>query len=187
MLTFIKNYFAQKFTPTIRYLHYVIAALIIAQIVNSEFIEINKQGIISQQFFEFYATWGHFFIGLFLLTLSLLFIILQLNKHSFSYFYPYLFGDISQLKSDVNSLKQLQIPETQAKGLAAIIKGLGLGALFLTAASGAAWFYLWFFNLPYAHDIKELHELFTGLIEAYIVGHGALGLIHIYFEYEKTR
>ena len=45
-----------------------------------------------------------------------------------------------------------------AGGLAAIVMGLGLGALFLALLSGLGWFLSWNYNLQWAHDIKELHE-----------------------------
>ena len=185
MLKFINQYFSKKFSPAIRYLHFSIAILIIVQIVISNFLQINDTGVINPQFVTFYSTWGHFIIGLLLLLLALIFVTTEISKHGFSYFYPYLSGDILQLKNDVITLKTLKIPEAEPKGLAAIIKGLGLGALLLIVVSGAAWFLLWLYDVSLANDAKELHQLLTGLIEAYVIGHGGMGLIHLYIEYKK--
>jgi hypothetical protein len=35
---------------------------------------------------------------------------------------------------------------------------------------------------PWADSIKEFHELLTGLIEAYVVGHGGMGVLHLFFK-----
>lgn len=105
----------------------------------------------------------------------------QLFQHGFEYFYPYLYDEISQLKSGINQIKSLEIPEP--KGLATIIQGLGVGALLLVALSGATLFLLWLYDSSLANDIKGLHKLFTGLVEAYVIGHGGMGLLHILIAY----
>lgn len=185
MLKFIKNYFSEKFTPAIRYLHFSIAILIIVQIVISNFLKISDTGVISQQFVAFYSTWGHFIIGLLLLLLALIFVTTEISRRGFSYFYPYLSGDISQLKNDVVTLKTFNIPEARPKGLAAIIQGLGLGALLLIVISGTVWLLLWLYGSAIANDAREVHQILTGLIEAYLIGHGGLAFIHLYIEYKK--
>lgn len=48
----------------------------------------------------------------------------------------------------------------------------------LVVLSGTAWFILWLQGSPYAGEIRNLHKTLTGLIEAYIIGHGAMGLLH---------
>ncbi len=183
MLQFALKYFSDKFTPLVRYLHYSILIFVLMQIFISNFIEVSDDGVISQNFVENYATWMHIIIGLALLLLAIVFIIIELKKHGGSYFYPYLFGDLSQLKFDINILKKLALPEAAPGGLAAIIQGLGLGALILVTFSGTTWFLLWSSGSSLANDVKEVHELLTGLIEAYIIGHGSIGLLHIFITY----
>lgn len=188
MLKAIRNYFSEKLTPSVRYLHYSILFLVLLQIVLSNFIEINDDGAIGQNIIEYYSTWAHISVGLLLVVLALVFVIVELSKHGFSYFYPYLSGDFSKLKYDLRKLKSLEVPEASPKGLAAVIQGLGLGALLLVVLSGSIWFVLWSYGLALASDVKEIHELFTGLIEAYVIGHGGVGIIHIfiYFKEQKT-
>jgi len=187
ILKFILNYFAEKFTPFERYLHYSILILVLVQILISDFIEISDDGVIGGNIIESSATWMHIGIGLTLLLLAVIFIVLELKKHGILYFYPYLSGDFAQLKSDINALKKLALPEVSPKGLAAIIQGLGLGALLLVTLSGATWLLLWFYDSSLANDVKELHELLTGLIEAYVIGHGGIGLLHMLITYKTTR
>jgi len=64
---------------------------------------------------------------------------------------------------------------------------LGLGALTLVVLSGFTWFLLWIYMAPWAHSIKEFHELLTGLIEAYVVGHGGMGVLHLFFKVKNQK
>lgn len=187
MLRFVYQYFSEKFTPFRRVLHYAILFLVLTQIVVSNFVEINDDGEISHNIIEFYGTWTHISIGLFLVLLATVFIIAELNKRGFRYFYPYASGDFSQLKLDIDQLKSLEMPDVSPGGIAAIVQGLGLGALFLVVSSGAIWFLLWFYDSSLAGVAQEIHELFTGLIEAYVVGHGSIGLLHIFLAYKKQK
>ena len=188
MLIFIKKYFADKFTPLIRYLHYLILLFVVYQIViSSNLLEISDDGVISHNIIEYYGTWSHIIVGLLLLLLAIIFTVVELSRHGFKYFYPYLYGEISQLKSDINQIKSLEIPEPEPKGLAAIIQGLGMGALLLVTLSGATWFLLWLYDSSLVNDIKDLHELLTGLIEAYVIGHGGIGLLHIFIAYRGQK
>ena len=109
MLIFIKKYFADKFTPLIRYLHYLVLLFVVYQIViSSNLIEISHDGIISNNIIEYYGTWSHMIVGLLLFLLAIIFIVVELSKHGFKYFYPYLYGEISQLKSDINQIISLE-------------------------------------------------------------------------------
>lgn len=187
MLRFVKKYFTEKFTPFLRVLHYAILLLVLIQIVVSNFAEISDDGVISHNIIEFYGTWTHISTGLFLVFLAIVFIIAELNKHGFQYFYPYLSGNFSQLKLDIKKLKSLDMPDVSPGGMAAIVQGLGLCALFLVVSSGAIWFLLWSYDSSLAGDAQEVHELFTGLIEAYVIGHGSIGLLHIFLAYKEQK
>lgn len=187
MLKFIMKYFSEKLTLSARYLHYLIFILVLAQILISNFMKITDDGQIGNGTGAYYATWIHIGIGLSLLGLAITFTIVELRKHGSPYFYPYLFRDFSQLKSDLYKLRILELPETSPGGLAAIIQGLGLGALLLVTSSGAIWLLLWSFNSALATDAKGIHQLLTGLIEAYVIGHGGIGLLHMVIAYRKQK
>ncbi len=73
MVKFINKYFSDKFTPSVRYLHYLILSLVLLQIVLSNFIEISDNGAISADSLEYFSTWAHISVGLSLLLFSFIF------------------------------------------------------------------------------------------------------------------
>jgi len=186
LIYLFKNYFQQKMPPAIRHLHITVMLLIIAQIIISNFIEVERDGKIGTEIIEFYATWLHFIVGLILVPLIITFVTLEFKRHGFAYFYPYLSGNFDQLSKDIKQLLSFKLPEAQPHGLAAIIQGLGLGAVLLVVVSGLSWFIGWRVNSSWEHDIKELHELLTGLVEAYLIGHGIVGVLHIWLTKPNT-
>ena len=186
MLKFAINYFAAQLTPLVRYLHYLILVFVLIQIFISGFMKIDD-GVISHKAVEYIATWMHIGIGLLLLILAIIFIVVELTKRGVLYFYPYLVGDLSQLKSDIKDLIRLELPEATPKGLAAIIQGLGLGALLLVAFAGATWLLLWSLNSSLANDAQAIHKSLTGLIVAYVIGHGGMGVLHMFITYKKQK
>ena len=185
LLKFIRHYFAERLTPLIRFLHYVVLLLVLVQIILSNFMEVND-GKIGKSIVEFYSTWGHIVTGLSLVLVVLIFIYIEFKKHGFIYFFPYFFGDFTQIKLDIAQLKSFQFPDLNPKGLAAIVQCLGLGALFLVVLSGFTWFIMWQLDLPFAEDVKAIHGLMTGLIEAYVVAHGSMGVIHLFMAYRRS-
>jgi Prokaryotic cytochrome b561 len=175
-LTYLRN----RQSAQVVFLHIVVLLSAISQIIVSNFMGFSKTGAVSGKLIEFYATWTHIITGLALLPIAIVFAVLVLQEHGFKYFFPYLFGDFRQLQSDIGTLKKFQLPEPEGGGLAAVVKGLGLGALFLALLSGLAWFLSWHYAATWSHTVKELHESLVGLVEAYIIGHGGMGLLHIY-------
>jgi hypothetical protein len=147
----------------------------------------TDNGEVSKKTIEYYGTWIHISTGLSLLPITFVFIFVELKRHGIKYFFPYFYGNFSQLKEDFQQLKQFELPEPNAYGIAAIVQGLGLGALTLVILSGLTWFISWIYTAPWADSIKELHELLTGLIEAYVVGHGGMGLLHLFFRFKNQK
>jgi len=62
--------------------------------------------------------------------------------------------------------------------LAAIVTGLGFGAIALALTTGALWFFLWREGSPSTHEAKEVHEAMATLVEVYFVGHGGMATLH---------
>lgn len=182
----IMAYLRERQPPLIRFLHITIIILLLSQIIVSNFMEFTDSGDISTNTIEFYGTWLHLITGLFIIPIAFVFLILELKRHGVKYYFPYLSGDFTQLRSDMSQLVKLKLPEPNAYGIAAIVQGLGLGALFLVLFSGLIWFISWNANLSWSHSIKEIHEFLTGLIQAYLVGHGIMGILHI-FSYSKSK
>jgi len=144
-------------------------------------------GEISKKTVEYFGTWIHIGTGLSLLPITFIFIYIELKRHGITYFFPYCYGNFSQLKEDIQQLKQFKLPDPSAYGIAAIVQGLGLGALTLVVLSGLTWFLSWIYMAPWSDSIKEFHELLTGLIEAYIVGHGGMGMLHLFFKVKNQK
>ena len=180
------NYMRENQTPAIRRFHITILILVITQILLSNIMDFTDTGAISPDKLEFYGTWMHILFGLLIIPLAVIFILLAIRQRGFKYFYPYFSGKFNQLKSDLGQLKQLSLPESQPFGIPAIIQGLGFGALLLVLISGLTWFVSWSFDFSWSHDAKEVHEFFTGLIEAYVIGHGFMGLVHIFLNSRKS-
>ena len=187
MFNFIRQYFATALTPAARTLHYFILGLVLVQILLSNGMKISDDGVISDKPLAFAATWAHISIGLLLLLLTLIFIAVEFRRYGVRYFYPYLFGDVAPLKADLKSLLSFKLPEATPKGLAASIQGLGLGALLITVLAGAAWFWLWSVDSSWANDARNLHKTLTGLLIAYVIGHGAMGILHMALTYKRQK
>ena len=180
------HYFQVKFVRHIRYLHYAVMVIALTQLLLSNGMHIDKQGQIRETVLAQASTWGHIVFGsLFLLTI-VLFSWVELRAHGLRYFYPYLWRQFDQIKADFQQLRQRRLPEANPQGLAACVQGLGLGAGLLVAISGSVWLTLWLNDSGWANDAKGLHKTLTGLIEVYIVGHGLLGLLHIYLSRTST-
>jgi len=180
ILELTRSYLSERQTPAVRVIHLVVLLLVISQILVSNFMGFDDNGEISRKGIEFYATWVHIITGLFIVPIALIFVIVELRSHGFGFFFPYLSGDVAQIKADLGQLRQFKLPEPEDKGLAAVVQGLGLGALILVLLTGMGWFISWRYHAPWAGEVKEVHEFLTGLIEAYVIGHGVMGLLHIY-------
>jgi len=186
ILHFIKLYFAERYSPLVRFLHYSLLIFVLGQIVLSNFMGFDD-GEIRRNFITFYGTWSHIITGIVLMPLALVFTAIELKKHGILYFYPYLSGDFSQLSADLNKLMSFKLPETSPKGIAAIIQGLGMAILLSVILSGLIWYLLWSNHAPGIHFMKEIHELLTGLVEAYIIGHGSMGALHLLLSYRDQK
>ncbi|MFQ3250530.1 MAG: hypothetical protein ACI9O6_002369 [Glaciecola sp.] len=179
------RYLKERQTPFVRILHLATIALILNQIIVSNFIAFNDSGEISTNTLEYYATWIHIITGFFLIPIFVTFLIIELRQQSLKYFFPYLFGEFAQLSSDIRQLSKLKLPDLSDYGVAASIQGLGLGAVFLVLFSGLLWFITWNANISWSHDVEEIHKSLTVLVQAYVIGHGVMGVLHI-FAYSKS-
>jgi cytochrome b561 len=157
------EYLRERQPPAVRFLHIIILCLVLSQIIVSNFMGFNDNGEVSKKTVEYYGTWIHIGTGLTLLPLTFVF------------------------KKDLQQLKKIELPEPNDYGIAVIVQGLGLGALILVVLSGFTWFLSWIYMAPWADSIKELHQLLTGLIEAYVVGHGGMGVLHLFFKVKNPK
>ena len=181
------EYIRERQPPAVRYIHFTILCLVLSQIIVSNFMGFTSNNEVSKNIVEFYGTWIHIGTGLCLIPIAFVFIYIELKRHGFKYFFPYIYGDFSQLKKDLQQLIQFGLPEPSAYGIASIVQGLGMGALTLVLLSGLTWFLSWVFMVPWSDSIREIHKLLTGLIEAYVVGHGGIGLLHLFMQFKNQK
>ncbi|STC89226.1 Cytochrome b(N-terminal)/b6/petB [Edwardsiella hoshinae] len=164
--------------PFLRVVHFVVMLLVIIQILDSNGMGFTPQQQINPALSDTIFTWMHIGIGLLMVVLTLILTFYSLSTRGLRYFFPYLWGDFGQLKTDLGDMMKLRLPATDAKGIATCVQGLGLGALWLVVLSGLIWFVLWRSGSPWALDAKSIHKALTGLIEVYLAGHGFMALLH---------
>ena len=82
--------FFQK--PYLRFLHAIIAVLVILQILSSFAMHMLSSGQINPALSSWLASWYHILSGLLVVILSLLLAADSLTKRGFHYFFPYLWG-----------------------------------------------------------------------------------------------
>ena len=146
MVRSIFGYLRNRQTPKIRIFHIVVLLMVASQIVVSNFMGFTSTGEIKRNAVNFYGTLTHICTGLTLLPIALIFTLLLIKEHGVRYFFPYIYGDLNQVKLDIKKLMNFKLPDPEAGGLSTIVEGLGLGALFLALLSGLTWFVSWKFN-----------------------------------------
>jgi hypothetical protein len=180
MLKHVWQYFGQTQPAFVRVLHLIILIGCVSQLITSNLVNLQDARSAGGSVAFDFGTWTHILPGLSLVVIAALFIAAELLRRGLKYFFPYLWGELSQLKADLKTLAGRRLPDTAPGGLAAIVQGLGLGALGLTLLSGLMWFLLVQRGSGLAHAAIEMHEAVTGLVIAYLVGHGGMGVLHIF-------
>ena len=92
------------------------------------------------------------------------------------YYYPYLWGDFVQLKSDIAQSLKFKIVPLRPRGLAAAVRGLGFVALALTLSFGALTALLWKLGSAYVGVAFEIHAASASLLVVYLICHGGMAL-----------
>ncbi|WP_318153232.1 cytochrome b/b6 domain-containing protein [Erwinia aphidicola] len=163
--------------PFFRGLHILVALMILAQIINSNFTEreaLDEQGLTS------IITWMHVISGFSLIMLGALMLGWMLAQRGARYYFSWLHFDFSDIAQDIATLKRLRLPEAHSGGIAATIQGLGVLSLLGVALSGGIWFLLNAAQNPLAHSVIHWHKNLTTFVEIYFFAHGAMGLLHIF-------
>jgi hypothetical protein len=176
----IWTYFGQSQPVFIRVLHLMVIFLVASQLITSDFVDLDHARRLGDSLSFDFGTWTHILPGMALAVIATVFVLAELSRRGLKYFFPYLWGDLSQLKTDVKTLAGRKLPEALPGGLPAIIQGLGLGVLSLTLLSGMTWFLLAQAGPKLAHAAIEFHETLTGLVVVYVIGHGGMGVLHIF-------
>ena len=120
--------------PRIRLLHALVVALVCWQLLTGWFIgKPVPPGLL---------TWCHIVGGLLGTVIGGSLLYASLRQRGLRYFFPYLWGDLEQLKKDIRASLRLKMIAPRPKGLATTVQGLGMGALLLALLSGLLWFML---------------------------------------------
>lgn len=181
------KYFREQQAPAVRRLHYGIIILIAMQLLLSNFMGFTDNGEIKKTIVEFYGTWAHIITGLVTLPIALAFVWIVVKRSGLDHYNPYVDGDFPQIKRDIAQIKRRELPEPNSRGIAAVVQGLGMGGLLLVLLSGFTWYVAWINGAGWASYAKETHKLLTGVIIAYAVGHGVMGLLHIHKRHQSRK
>ena len=181
------SYFQEVQPPLVRRLHLIVLLMVLVQMLSSNLIGFGDASRVSEALPFFLGTWVHFIIGIALAFVGFFFAFFEIARRGARYFFPYLWGDGARIKADLKTLFHRRLPEATPGSLATVVQGLGLGALVLPLAFGLGWFVLWRADLPMAETALALHQGLTGLVQAYVVGHGGLGLVHIFLTNRAKR
>lgn len=123
----------------------------------------------------------HAIVGLVLCVLGFGLMALGLGTRGARNYYPYLWGDMDQLKKDVAAIRSGKlIIAPRPKGLACVVQGLGMGALTMSLLTGLWLFRSWQMG-QISHAAATMHGIFVFLLLAYAVGHGGMALGHFFF------
>lgn len=166
-------------TSAIFKIHMVIILCVLIQIFLSYIIDISEPNKATGNPLKLYGSLLHFFVGSITFFFSLLLLLVAIRTRGFRYYYAIFLGQTQPLIKDAKILISKKLPKPNAGSLAATIQGLGMLALIAVSLSGLCWFLMWFFEMPIAHNIEEVHEIFTKIIQVYIVGHASVGIVHV--------
>lgn len=160
-------------TPFLRALHALVVLFVILQLCSSALMAVTPDG-------ASVTAWYHLLAGMGLCALSLILAIYSLGRHGLKYFFPYLWGDVDQIRKDLAASLRGRMVAPRPGGLVTSVQGLGLGALLLTAFSGLIWFCLWRDASSAAPAWRAAHECAAWLLIVYFIGHGGMALLHFY-------
>ncbi len=170
----ISNFFGQfgllwKFfgffqTPFIRIWHILAIILVWAQL-----IKIFRTPMLD--------SW-HIELGLASVPFICIFLWVSFKRRGLKYFFPYFWGDTTQLNKDIEKLSQGNVPAPRPGGLPGVIQGFGFISFFFTVFLGLLWYLLWESDPRFSVDFLHWHRYTAYALLAYAIGHGCMALWH---------
>ena len=170
-----------------RYLHMLIAFLILAQIINSN---LTHRKALGQFSLAGIVTWLHIISGFATLMLGIIMLCWMLSQRGFRYYFSWLCLDFRGIRQDLRTLFSLRLPDAHPGGIAASVQGLGVVSLHAVAVCGGLWFVLITFdgaNASLAHQVLHLHKSLTLYIETYFWAHAAMGILHMFLTFRSQQ
>lgn len=119
-----------------------------------------------------WVTLAHVVIGFVALPIGAAYAAAVVQGGRWREYFPYLGGDVSAVGRDLAGLVRGRLPTVEGGGLFAMIEGLVLLALLVTALTGAAWFFVP--GTETAVALREAHIVaarsFAGLMLLHLAG-----------------
>ena len=112
----LRDTLPHKETPFLRILHILVAVLVLAQIINSNFTEseaLHESGL------NGIVTWIHVISGFGLIFCGIAMMAWMLTQRGFKYYFAWLALDFRGIVGDIRTLAQRQLPDAHAGGMAA--------------------------------------------------------------------
>ena len=156
--------------PLLRSVHVAVIVFVLLQFLTSMSMEVTLEGPSP-------LAWIHIIIGMALCLLVLALATLSIKKRGLRNFFPYLWGDMTQIVKDVRIAAQFKLIAPRPKGVPASIQGLGMCALLMTVFTGLWWFDDWS-NDRLGLTALSMHKFFAMAMIAYLAGHGGMALAH---------
>lgn len=165
---------------TTRILHFLLLAIVIHQLIGSNFIERPLPGEEPELPYQLHTWIG---IAGFVTVLAFwIWSLLRRRETSFSELIPWfsstrrqaLYADI---RKHLRILISFRLPEDDHGGLSSAVHGLGLLVVTAMATSGTLYYFLFQGTAP-GKLILEVHEILSNFMWAYLIGHATLALIH---------
>lgn len=116
--------------------HAAVVVVVAWLILTSPWIAMLRRVPGGAGFFDY----SHLVLGFVALALSITYPLACLRATGWRLYFPWLSGNMGAVGRDLAGLVRGTIPTAEGGGLFAMIEGLLLVALFVTAISGAAWF-----------------------------------------------
>lgn len=168
-----------------RLLHSFIAVMVISQLATSKFMVTPGKNREEDLLFEIHEYTG---IVTFVLILGLwAYTFLRERGTRPGLLFPWISGKaLSALVTDtrvhLQALKKFRLPDhVQNSPLASAVHGLGILLIVMMTTTGVTWFVGMQFGdmaQSLAKAAKEVHELFSNLVWAYLIGHAGIALIN---------
>lgn len=165
---------------TTRILHFLLLAIVIHQLIGSNFIERPLPGEESELPYQLHTWIG---ISGFVTVLAFwIWSLVRRRETSFSELIPWfssarrqaLFADI---RKHVRIFISFRLPDDDHGGLSSAVHGLGLLVVTAMATSGMLYYFV-FQGTTLGKLVLEAHEILSNFMWAYLIGHTTLALIH---------
>jgi len=170
--------------PT-RFLHLLLAAAIVHQLVVSLFMEAPRGGRLGDTAFDLHQYVGVGSMGI--IFLFWIWTLVRRREHHVATLVPWLSSKrrravFADLGLHLSALKRFELPlPGEESPLVSAVHGLGLIAATAMAATGTAIFFL---AAPdgsltgYASTVLDLHSLLASLMWVYVIAHAATAVLH---------